>query len=150
METTLVLLKPDTLQRGLAGRILARFEARGLRLAALRMLRMTPELAAGLYQEHVGKPFYPPLVAYMTSSPILALALQGPGVIGVVRAMMGPTDGSQAPSGTIRGDFGLSKARNLVHGSDGPESAARELALFFPEGFLAWEPVLETWIQARD
>ena len=130
-QRTLVLIKPDSVQRGLAGRIIARFEERGYQLAAARLIRMDGDLAARLYEPHVGKGFYPPLVEYMTSGPILALCVEGYGVIDGVRKMMGATDPSKAEPGTVRGDFAQRVDRNCVHGSDSPESAERELPIFF-------------------
>ena len=146
METTLVLFKPDALHRGVAGQILARFEAKGLQIVGMRLMRMSSELADTHYAEHLEKPFYPGLKAFMTASPIVALALRGPEAISVVRGMMGATFGINAAPGTIRGDFGCSKSYNLVHGSDGPESAARELGLYFPDGLEEWEPIQTPWL----
>ncbi len=146
METTLILFKPDALHRGLVGRILARFEDKGLQLAGLRLLRMSPEMAAQHYAEHVGKPFYDGLVGFMTGSPIIAMALRGPQAISVARRMMGKTFGIEAEPGTLRGDFGCSKSYNLLHGSDSAESAERELALFFPDGLEDWEPIQTPWL----
>lgn len=146
MESTLVLFKPDALHRGLTGRLLARFEEKGLQIVGLKLMRMSPELAARHYAEHAGKPFYAGLVAFMTASPIVALALRGPQAVAVVRKMMGKTFGLDAEPGTIRGDFGCSKSFNLVHGSDSAESAGRELGLYFPEGLLEWKPVGGAWL----
>lgn len=146
MESTLVLFKPDTLHRGLVGRILARFEAKGLQIVGLRLLTMPREMAEKHYSDHAGKPFYEGLVAFMTQSPIVALALRGPQAIQVVRKLMGATFGLDADGGTIRGDFGCSKSYNLVHGSDSPESAARELKLFFPDGLEDWQPIQTPWL----
>jgi nucleoside-diphosphate kinase len=146
VETTLILFKPDALHRGLVGRILARFEDKGLQLVGLKLMRMSPELAARHYAEHVGKPFYDGLVGFMTASPIVAIALRGPDAIAVARRMMGKTFGIEAEAGTIRGDFGCSKSYNLVHGSDSEESAARELGIFFPEGLEDWEPISHPWL----
>ncbi len=146
METTLILFKPDALQRGLVGRILARFEDKGLQIVGARLLRMDEALAARHYEPHVGKPFYPGLVRFMTSGPILAMALRGPGAIGLVRRLLGATFGSEAEPGTIRGDFGCARTFNLVHASDGPETARRELALFFPDGLQAWTPARAPWL----
>ncbi len=129
---TLILLKPDAVQRGLVGEILKRFEQKGLKLAAMRMLRFTKELAAKHYAEHVGKDFYPRLEEYIMSGPVIAVILEGPEAVTVVRSMLGPTNGLNAPAGTIRGDFSLSQTYNLVHASDGPESARREVEIFFP------------------
>ena len=145
METTLLLLKPDALHRGFAGHILSRFEDKGLQIVGLRMLQMDAELAAQHYADHVDKPFYKGLVAFMTSSPIVAAALQGPDAVEIVRKIMGATFGADAESGSIRGDFSCTKTYNLVHGSDSPESAERELALFFPDGNLNWEPTQGRW-----
>ena len=132
-ERTLVLIKPDSVQRGLAGRIIARFEERGFQLAGARHLQMDADLAARLYEPHVGKGFYPPLVEYMTCGPIVALCVEGYGVIDAVRKMMGATDAAKAEPGTIRGDFGQRIDRNCVHGSDSLESAMREIPIFFSE-----------------
>lgn len=141
MERTLVLIKPDAVHRRLVGAILARFEAKGLQLVALRMMQISEELARTHYAPHEGKPFYEPLIRFVTSGPTVALVLEGKRAIEVVRGMMGPTFGPDAPPGTIRGDFGLSNRFNLVHGSDSPDSAAEEIALFFDEGgLIEWQP----------
>ncbi len=132
-ERSLVLIKPDAVRRGLAGEILARFERKGLVIEALEMRVMDAALADQHYAEHVEKPFYPPLKQFMTSGPLLAMALSGDDVIEVVRAMIGSTDGRKAAAGTIRGDYSLSNRENLVHASDSPASAERELALWFPK-----------------
>ncbi len=132
MEHTLILLKPDAVRRGLVGEILKRFEQKGLKFAAMRMLQFTPELAARHYAEHVGKDFYPRLEEYILSGPVIAAILEGPEAVTVVRNMLGPTNGLTAPAGTIRGDFSLSQTFNLVHASDSPESAQREIDIFFP------------------
>lgn len=134
METTLIILKPDAVQRGLMGRIISRFEEKGLQIVGMKMMRITPELAARHYADHVSKPFYPGLVRFMTSAPVLVMAIRGIGAIGICRGMMGATFGSKAAPGTIRGDFGVSNSFNLIHGSDGPEAAAKELGLFFGAG----------------
>jgi nucleoside-diphosphate kinase len=131
MEQTLVILKPDCVQRRLTGRILARFEDKGLRLAALKMVKMDRSLAERLYAVHKGRDFYEPLLGFMTSSPCVALIIEGPSAIGVVRGMLGATAGTEAAPGTIRGDFGLSSRLNLVHASDSPDSAAREIGILF-------------------
>ncbi len=131
MQNTLVLIKPDGVQRGLTGEILSRFERKGLKIIALKMLRVTPELARRHYAEHVEKPFYPSLEKYITSSPILALIVSGPDAVAVVRLMVGPTNGLTAPAGTIRGDFSTSNQLNLIHASDSEASAVRETAVFF-------------------
>ena len=147
METTLIILKPDAVQRGLMGRILTRFEDKGLAVVGCKLMRITPQLAATHYKDHVGKPFYDGLVRFMTSSPVLVLAVRGLGAVAICRKMMGATFGSRAEAGTIRGDFGVSNSFNLIHGSDGPEAAARELSLFFSEGeVLDYERPIATWI----
>ena len=142
MEKTLILLKPDAVKRRLIGRILNRFEDKGLRLAAMKLMKIDRDLAAQHYAAHTEKPFYPGLVAFMTSDPVVAMVLEGPKAIEVCRALMGATFGFKANPGTIRGDFGISNQYNLVHGSDSPEAAEREISLFFPEGqgLLDWEP----------
>ena len=132
-ERTLVLVKPDALRRGLLGEILSRFERKGLTIEALVVRTMDAELADQHYAEHVERDFYPPLKQFMTSGPLAALVLSGDEVIAVVRALVGATDGRKAAAGTIRGDLSLSNRENLVHASDSPDSAKRELALWFPE-----------------
>lgn len=131
-ERSLVLLKPDAVRRGLVGEILTRFEAKGLRIVAMDLRQADAELADLHYAEHVEKDFYPPLRAFVTSGPLVALVLEGDEVISVVRALNGATDGRAAAPGTIRGDLSLSNRENLVHGSDSPESAAREIGIWFP------------------
>ena len=132
-ERSLVLLKPDAVRRGLLGEILSRFERKGLVVDALVLRTMDAELADQHYADHVEKPFYPPLKEFMTSGPLAAMVLSGDDVIEVVRSMIGSTDGRKAAAGTIRGDFSLSNRENLVHASDSPDSAKRELALWFPQ-----------------
>ncbi|BEL09451.1 nucleoside-diphosphate kinase [Actinoplanes sichuanensis] len=132
-ERSLVLIKPDAVRRGLLGEILSRFERKGLIVEALELRTMDESLADAHYAEHVDKAFYPPLKEFMTSGPLAALVLTGDSVIEVVRAMIGATDGRKAAAGTIRGDLSLSNRENLVHASDSPESAERELALWFPK-----------------
>ena len=132
MGATLVLCKPDAVERGLVGEILSRFERKGLRIAAARLLQIDADLAARHYAEHVEKPFYPELRDFIGRSPTLALVLEGPEeTYAIVRTLMGPTNPADAPPGTIRGDFGLEVTENLVHGSDSEAAAAREIALFF-------------------
>jgi nucleoside-diphosphate kinase len=131
MERTLVFVKPDGVQRRLVGRIIGRFEEKGLAIRGLKMMRVTRELAERHYAEHKGKPFYDGLVRFVTSGPIVALCLEGFKAVSVCRALMGKTFGYDAVPGTIRGDFGISNQYNLIHGSDSPESAARELELYF-------------------
>lgn len=140
MEKTLILLKPDAVKRRLIGRVLTRFEEKGLRIAGMKLMKISQELAGQHYADHKGKPFYAGLVSFMTSDPVVALVLEGPNAISVCRQMMGATFGFKADPGTIRGDFGISNQFNLVHGSDGPEAAEREIGLFFPkgEGVLTW------------
>ena len=132
-ERTLVLVKPDALRRGLLGEILSRFERKGLTIDALVLRTMDAGLADQHYAEHVDKAFYPPLKEFMTGGPLAALVLSGDEVIAVVRALVGATDGRKAAAGTIRGDLSLSNRENLVHASDSPDSAKRELALWFPQ-----------------
>ena len=132
-ERTLVLIKPDAVARGLAGEILARFEHRGLSVRAAKLVRVDRALAEKHYDEHREKPFFGELVEFITSGPTLALALEGEGAIAVVRSSMGATDPANAAPGTIRGDLALSMPDNLVHGSDAPETAQRELALWFSD-----------------
>jgi len=131
MQKTLVLLKPDCVERRLIGKIISRFERKGLNVVAMKMLRITPELSKKHYAEHVSKPFYPNLESFITSSPIVAMAIEGLEVIRVVREMLGATNGLKAASGTIRGDYSSSRQMNLVHASDSEESATRELELYF-------------------
>lgn len=147
METTLIILKPDAVQRGLMGRIISRFEDKGLQVVGAKFMQIPGELAAKHYESHQGKPFYEGLVSFMTGSPVLVLALRGVGAIAVCRKMMGATFGSNAEPGTIRGDFGVSNSFNLIHGSDSPEAADRECSLFFGEGeVLNWNRASEGWI----
>jgi len=131
-QRTLVLLKPDTVRRGLVGEVLSRFESKGLTIVAMEHRSIHGELADQHYAEHVERDFYPPLRAFATSGPLVSLVLEGDEAIDVVRAINGATDGRKAAPGTIRGDFSLSNRENLVHASDSPESAAREIALWFP------------------
>jgi nucleoside-diphosphate kinase len=148
MERTLVLVKPDGVQRGLIGKIIDRFETRGLKLAGLKLIQMSDELAAQHYAVHVGKPFYESLVSYIVSGPVAAMAWEGNDAISIVRATMGITNPAAAPPGTIRGDFAVEIGRNLVHGSDSPENAEYELNLFFDDGELvSWRREIEPWIR---
>lgn len=146
MERTLILLKPDAVQRGLVGHILSRFEGKGLKIAAMKLMRITPELAAKHYAVHKDRPFYAGLVKFMTSSVVVAMALEGIDAIAVCRNLMGATFGADAAAGTIRGDLGISRSFNLVHGSDSTETAATELALFFPDGFEEYDLDAYRWI----
>lgn len=147
METTLIILKPDAVQRGLMGRIITRFEDKGLQIVAMKMMKISGDLAATHYESHQGKPFYSGLVTFMTSSPVVVMAVRGMNAISIARKMMGATFGSNAEAGTIRGDFGVSNSFNLIHGSDSPESAERELKLFFEATELrAGERSLDPWV----
>ena len=132
-ERTLVLIKPDAVRRGLVGEILTRFERKGLTIEAMVLRTMEPELADGHYEEHLEKPFYPPLKEFMTNGPLVAAILSGEEAVDVVRALVGSTDGRKAAAGTVRGDFSLSNRENLVHASDSADSAKREIALWFPD-----------------
>src|SRR5215510_7062308 len=148
MERTLILLKPDCVERRLMGKVISRFEEKGLNIIAAKMLRVTPALAKQHYAEHVAKPFYPGLEKFITASPILALVVEGLEVIRVVREMLGATSGLKAAPGTIRGDYSASRQMNLVHGSDGAESAKREIALYFRDDELCpCEPTLRPWLR---
>ncbi len=147
MERTLVLLKPDAVARALVGRILERFEAKGMRLAGLKMMRVSRQLAEKHYAVHAGKPFYPGLVTFITSGPLVAVCLEGKNAICVVRKLTGATDSGGAEPGSIRGDLGMSYRFNLVHASDSPEAAAEELANFFsPEEMLEPSPESLRWL----
>ncbi|MGE5594999.1 MAG: nucleoside-diphosphate kinase [Hyphomicrobiales bacterium] len=146
-ERTLVLVKPDGMQRGLAGEILRRFEQRGLRIVGLKLVSVSQELASQHYAEHEGKPFYPGLISYITSSPVIAAVLEGTGAIALVRKTIGKTDPAEAEPGTIRGDLGIEKGRNLVHASDGPPAAEREIALWFgKDEVIGWPRDVDRWI----
>jgi nucleoside-diphosphate kinase len=134
MERTLILIKPDAMQRGLAGEILSRLERRGLRIAALSLMQMSRDLAERHYAEHKGKPFYNGLLDYITACPIVAAVFEGTNAVAAARQTMGATNPTKAAPGTIRADLGVETGRNLVHGSDSVESAAREIGLFFPNG----------------
>jgi len=136
IETTLVLVKPDGVRRGLAGEIVARFERRGYELRGARLLKISRGLAAEHYAEHKGKPFYADLVLFITSGPVLALAVRGENAVAGVRALMGATNPTDSAPGTIRGDLATELSENIVHGSDSKKSARRELGLFFPDGLL--------------
>jgi len=140
MERTFVMVKPDGVARGLTGEILTRIERRGLRIVALKMAEMGREVAAEPYGEHRERPFFGELVDFITSGPVVMMVVEGPGAIAVMRTMMGPTDPQVAPPGTMRGDFALEVGENIIHGSDGPESAARELELHFAMGELPVAP----------
>ncbi len=132
-DRTLVLVKPDGVRRRLVGEVIRRLEAKGLTIVAVRMVQMDKEMATKHYEEHVGKGFFDDLVSFITGGPLVAMAIEGDEAIGVVRTIMGATDPKKAATGTIRGDLAIELTENIVHGSDSPESAKRELALFFPD-----------------
>ena len=151
MERTLILLKPDCVQRRLMGRVISRLEDKGLNFLAMKMLQVTPELARQHYAEHLDKPFYPALEEFITGSPILAAVVEGPEAIRVVREMLGATNGRHASPGTVRGDFSSSRQMNLVHASDGPEAAVREIELYFSTAEVcSYEPTIRPWLRATD
>jgi nucleoside-diphosphate kinase len=146
-ERTLVLVKPDAMQRGLAGEIISRLERRGLKIVAMRLLQMDEALARRHYAVHEGKSFFEPLIRYITSCPIIAAVFEGPNAIEVARRTMGSTNPAEAAPGTIRGDLGLETGRNLIHGSDSPQTAETEIPLFFKEGeLLGWERNVDPWV----
>lgn len=147
MEQSLVLLKPDAIQRGLAGKIISRLEEKGLKIVAMKMLLMDKNLAQRHYAVHQGKAFFDDLVNFITSSPIIAAVFQGQNAVEIIRQVMGETDPAKARSGTIRGDFGIDIGHNLVHGSDSLENASREIELFFEKKeILNYDRVLDTWL----
>jgi nucleoside-diphosphate kinase len=147
VERTLILVKPDGVQRGLIGEIIARFERRGLQVVGLKFMSVSSTLARAHYKEHVGKPFFKSLVDYITSYPIVAMVLEGPKAIELCRATIGATDPLAATPGSIRGDYGATVGRNLVHGSDGPRAAKREIKLFFRPGELSrYNRTVTRWI----
>ena len=147
MEKTFAMIKPDAVQRGLAGTIISRYEAKGLRIAAMKIMQVTDELARQHYAEHVNKPFFPGLLSYITSGPVVALVLEGKNAVAEVRKLNGATNPLEAACGTIRGDFAQEVGRNVVHGSDSVESAAREIAIYFDEKeVLDYEYLPEKWL----
>jgi nucleoside-diphosphate kinase len=147
MERTLIILKPDAVQRSLCGEIISRFESKGLQLAGIKFMKIPMSTAETHYEAHKARSFYGGLVAFMTSSPVVVMALEGKDAVAIARNMMGATFGSKAAPGTIRGDFGVSNAFNLIHGSDSPEAAAKEIALFFSPGeIVEWKPIIQTWV----
>lgn len=151
MERTLVLLKPDCVQRRKIGRVTSRFEDKGLNIIAMKMLQVTPELAKQHYAEHVEKPFYPGLESFITAAPVVAMVIEGLEAIRVVREMLGATSGLKAATGTIRGDFSSSRQMNLVHASDGTDAAAREIELYFSAGEIcSYQPTATPWLRADD
>ena len=147
MERTLVIIKPDGVQRGLIGKVITRLERRGLKIVALKMMQISKELAAKLYAVHVGKPFYKGLIDYITSSPVVVMAIEAPRAVEVVRRTMGATNPAEAAPGTIRADLALETGRNLIHGSDSPETAAFEVGLFFNDAeILSWNRDVDGWL----
>lgn len=151
MEQTLIILKPDAIQRRLVGRMLQRFEDKGLSVAAMKLMHIPRDLAERHYATHKGKPFYPGLIDYITSGPVVVMVLAGNRCIDIARTLMGKTFGYEAAPGTIRGDFGASRSYNLVHGSDSPESARTEIALYFKEGeLLDYTPAGSDWVYPAD
>jgi nucleoside-diphosphate kinase len=150
MRQTLILLKPDCVHRRLVGTIIHRLEQKGLRLAAMKLVQAGRDLAAKHYAVHQGKPFYESLLQFLTSGPTVAMVWEGREAVQVVRTLMGPTDGTKAPPATIRGDFAISIQNNLVHGSDSPENAKTEIALWFrPEELVGYEPGDRNWTEGR-
>jgi nucleoside-diphosphate kinase len=147
VERTLVLVKPDGVQRGLVGEVVGRLERRGLKPVAMKLMRIDEELAGRHYAEHREKAFFGGLVGFITSSPVVAMVWEGPGAVGMVRAMMGPTNPAGAPPGTIRGDLAVDLGMNIIHGSDSPERAVVEVALFFAEDELVeWDQTIAPWV----
>lgn len=149
MERTLIVCKPDAVQRQLVGEVLSRLERKGLKIVGLKMLEVSEDLARRMYGEHEGKEFHEPLLRFITGGPVVAMVAAGHGAIAICRKMLGPTFGPDAPPGTIRGDFGMSRRYNLVHGSDSPRSAAREIPLFFaPDELMDYELPADGWLYA--
>ena len=147
MERSLVLLKPDAVQRGLVGRLISRLEQRGLKLVGMKLIHMDEDLANQHYSDHVNKPFFPGLVKFITSSPLVAIVAEGERAVEIVRSLMGNTAPLDSPIGTIRGDLALSVGLNLIHGSDSVESASREIKLFFsPDEIISYNREIEKWI----
>jgi len=147
MERTYLMIKPDGVQRGLCGDIVSRFEKKGLKLTAMKLMQIPKETAENHYGEHKGKKFYDSLIAYITSGPVLAMVWEGENAVSVCRNMMGKTNPQESAPGTIRGDFGMVTGVNIIHGSDSPESAAREISIFFkPEELMTYDRVMDKWI----
>ncbi|HVC38641.1 MAG TPA: nucleoside-diphosphate kinase [Candidatus Dormibacteraeota bacterium] len=147
MERTLVLIKPDGVQRGLVGELVGRFERRGLHLAGLKLAALSRELAEQHYEEHRDRPFFAAVIDFITSSPVVAMVWEGPNSVAMVRSMMGPTNPATAAPGTIRGDFGIDIGQNVIHGSDSPSRAEQEIAIFFNQGeLISWEREGARWI----
>ncbi len=150
MQQTLILLKPDCLHRRLVGTIIRRFEQKGLRLAGMKLVQASRELATQHYAVHEGKPFYESLLQFLASGPTVAMVWEGREAVQVARTLMGPTDGTKAPPATIRGDFALSVQNNLIHGSDSPENARAEIGLWFkPEELVSYEPTDQSWVESK-
>lgn len=146
-ERTLVLVKPDGVQRGLIGRIVTRIEETGLKVVGMKLMQVPKNLAEEHYAEHQGKPFFSSLVDYISASPVVAMCLEGPSAVSITRKLMGFTDPLDAAPGTIRGDYAIEIGRNLIHGSATPEEAAREMSLFFNDGeLIAWERTMDPWV----
>lgn len=147
MEQTFLMIKPDGVQRGLIGEIVSRFEKKGLQLVAAKFMRLDQRLAEAHYAEHAGRPYYEPLIAFITSAPVFAMVWQGDGVIALTRALIGKTDALQAAPGTIRSDYAVHTNFNLIHGSDSSENAEREISLYFtPEELVDYEQTIQRWI----
>lgn len=147
MERTLIIVKPEGVQRGLIGEVIARFEHKGLKVVGLKLMQIQRETAEKHYAEHVGKPFYEGLVAHITSSPVVVGVLEGPDAVSVARTMMGVTNPRQAAPGTIRGDYGLDIGFNIIHGSDGQEAAQREISIFFaPAELVSYDRAADRWV----
>ena len=150
-ERTLILVKPDGVQRKLIGTILSRIENKGLNIIAMKMIQVTPDLSKQHYAEHVEKPFYPDLEGFITSAPVVALIVEGPEAVSVMRTVIGATNGREAAPGTIRGDYGSSRQMNMIHGSDSVESANREIAIYFTDAEIcSYETALGSWTCAPD
>jgi len=150
MSLTFAMVKPDGVQRGLVGEIVSRFERRGLKIVAMKMLHISRDLAERHYAEHKGKPFFEPLVEFITSGPVVAMALEGDDAVQLVRDMIGKTDPKQSAPGTIRADYGISMSRNVIHGSDSDASAEREIALFFaPQELMTYRRMDEDWLYGK-
>lgn len=146
METTYVMIKPDGVQRGLIAEILGRFERKGLKLVGLKSVVPSQETAEAHYEVHSERPFYPGLIKFVTSGPVVCMAWSGKDAITVARTLIGSTNGREATPGTIRGDFGMDMGFNMIHGSDAAETAAFELGLWFPEGLMEWDQTITTWV----
>ena len=146
METTYVMVKPDGVQRGLIGEIIGRFERKGLKLVGLKSVVPSRETAETHYAVHAERPFYPGLINFVTSGPVVCMALSGKDAISVARTLIGATNGREASPGTIRGDFGMDMGYNMIHGSDAADTAEFELGLWFPEGLMDWEQTITSWV----